>query len=643
MSNSVTSSSARAREQDLDGDVGRTEGLPYGWDGKDWRTYKWKMCTIFREHGLIDIVEKKALRKDVPEERRPAFDKREVKIMRMIGTTVPTDKLQQIDMYETGSDMWAALCELYEKRQNTAIRQSVIRRLVDELRDMRYEYTVHDVDMLELLLTSLPRQREYDLLRGTVQYGGGASHTPASLRELILEAAMRQERESSRGGKPDRKSIGTERQKGNVNDGEPIVSDGEWWCFDGGSNTHMVGNRDYFVSMEPIDSSGGNVHGLAQAMAIQAEGIGTVSLVTEVDGERVQVFVDDVLYVPTARHGLLSPGLAKEQAFEIAFDEATMEFTLSKDEQTVLRANLKQGTWGFRTGNPTERPKDESVIKRVMNYTAADGGMMLTQRQAKPCDACHVGKQRQKKRKQRLDRGLTAPNQIIYADLLCPSANNGTRKQASVVNALMRQFVLINAKLTQRLDHHTAMIMAMATMMGDVSDHGNARQGEHACNHTDPTGSLRESEDAEEEPTTVDGDVKVRRIGAHDQIGETHDKGTRKRQERDGTPSENQHNELGTHVQHAEKKIERENLTDTEKKDFDVKEIKIMRLVGTAIPTARLQQVDKHYTGSDMWSALCEIYEKRQNPMIKQSVILRLQDEIKILTCSGSGDVEIYV
>ncbi|DAZ97669.1 TPA: hypothetical protein N0F65_009670 [Lagenidium giganteum] len=99
---------------------------------------------------------------------------------------------------------------------------------------------------------------------------------------------------------------------------------------------------------------------------------------------------------------------------------------------------------------------------------------------------------------------------------------------------------------------------------GDVSDHGNA------CN-------LGESEDAEEDPTTVHGgdkgaighsgkrnerddtasenrrvglggDVKVRRIGAHGQIGEPRDKGARKRQERDGTPSENQHNGLGETV-----------------------------------------------------------------------------------------------
>ncbi|DAZ98944.1 TPA: hypothetical protein N0F65_001383 [Lagenidium giganteum] len=453
----------------------RREGLPYGWDGKDWRTYKWKMRTIFREHGLIDIVEKKALRKDVPEERRPAFDKREVKIMRMIGTTVPTDKLQQIDMYEAGSDLWAALCELYEKRQNTAIRQSVIRRLVDELRDMRcepgkdiqshlarmfhlrtelasYEYTVHDVDMLALLLNSHPRQREYDLLRGTVQYGGGASHTPESLRELILEAAMRQEREASRGGKPDRKPKGTERQKGNVNGGD-AKDDGRAPSGDGSNANGSGQKRSNFTRREEHRAS----------QVDQEPGLvsGVFGETTGDSGESFESGSVDEPIVPNAM-AIQAEGIGT--GFTIAFDEATMEFTLSKDKQLVLRADPKQGTWGFRTVKPTEQPKGDSVIERVVNYTAADGVATMKRWHERLGHSCMQYLKTMVDQGLVGDRGLTAPNQIIYADLLFPSVNNGTQykavlvimdgwsryltvhlltsKQAAVVNALMRQYVL---------------------------------------------------------------------------------------------------------------------------------------------------------------------------------------------------------
>ena len=39
-------------------------------------------------------------------------------------------------------------------------------------------------------------------------------------------------------------------------------------------------------------------------------GMGTVELVTKVDGEHIDIFVEDVLYVPGAKSGLFSPGFA---------------------------------------------------------------------------------------------------------------------------------------------------------------------------------------------------------------------------------------------------------------------------------------------------------------------------------------------
>ncbi|KAJ0392560.1 hypothetical protein ATCC90586_009433 [Pythium insidiosum] len=91
-------------------------------------------------------------------------------------------------------------------------------------------------------------------------------------------------------------------------------------------------------------------------------------------------------------------------------------------------------------------------------------GMMLSQRQHKTCDACHIGKQKQKRRQKNMDRQVTAPNQIVYADLMFPAQRNGARysavlvimdgwsryltvhllkdKSSSTVNVLMQQYVV---------------------------------------------------------------------------------------------------------------------------------------------------------------------------------------------------------
>ncbi|KAE9107166.1 hypothetical protein PF005_g10736 [Phytophthora fragariae] len=195
----------------------KTEGLPYGWDGKDWRRYKWIMRTIFREHDLLEIAEGKLTRAELTsQESEAAFDKKQCKIMRMIGTTLPSNRLQQVDHHETGTEMWAALCELYEKRQNAAIRESTILRLSEELKGLKcsaggdvqahvnkmfslktelasYGYDVNNINMKSMLLESLPDQYEFEQLRGAVKYGGhGGTLTPEGLRVLIEEAADRQ-------------------------------------------------------------------------------------------------------------------------------------------------------------------------------------------------------------------------------------------------------------------------------------------------------------------------------------------------------------------------------------------------------------------------------------------------------------------
>ncbi|KAE9179245.1 hypothetical protein PF005_g23756 [Phytophthora fragariae] len=90
------------------------EGVPKNWQGKDWQTYKWAMMNVFKENDLKDIA---------------VGDMTEA----MLGTSVPPEVLQQIRDKETGSEMWAELCSLYEGKQSEAIKAYTTRRLETEL------------------------------------------------------------------------------------------------------------------------------------------------------------------------------------------------------------------------------------------------------------------------------------------------------------------------------------------------------------------------------------------------------------------------------------------------------------------------------------------------------------------------------
>ncbi|KAG3065022.1 hypothetical protein PI124_g22313 [Phytophthora idaei] len=172
------------------------EGIPKNWDGKDWATYKWAMNTVFRENKLTDTVEGTMTRSMLSSsEREEEFDLNQRKIMRMVGTSVPPDILHQIRDKTTGSEMWKALCDLYECRATKAVMADRIRCLRNDLWHTKLssgedvnkhlskmfnlqtelaslQYTVEDIDTVEMLLESLPNQLEFENMKqqfGTIR------------------------------------------------------------------------------------------------------------------------------------------------------------------------------------------------------------------------------------------------------------------------------------------------------------------------------------------------------------------------------------------------------------------------------------------------------------------------------------------
>ncbi|KAK1930712.1 hypothetical protein P3T76_013669 [Phytophthora citrophthora] len=115
------------------------DGVPKNWNGKDWQAYKFAMQMVFREMDLSDAVEGTITRSMLSNADAEAkFDKNQTKIMRLIGMSVPSEILHQIRDRTTGTEMWGALCDLFENKINKTVKAHTIRRLRDELWTMKF-------------------------------------------------------------------------------------------------------------------------------------------------------------------------------------------------------------------------------------------------------------------------------------------------------------------------------------------------------------------------------------------------------------------------------------------------------------------------------------------------------------------------
>ncbi|DAZ95925.1 TPA: hypothetical protein N0F65_012402, partial [Lagenidium giganteum] len=70
-----------------------------------------------------------------------------------------------------------------------------------------------------------------------------------------------------------------------------------------------------------IELSNPSIQGVAPGLGAEVVGIGTVLPGTLVNGKIRSCLLEDVLHVPSAQHGLLSPGRAIEQGFNVRQDE----------------------------------------------------------------------------------------------------------------------------------------------------------------------------------------------------------------------------------------------------------------------------------------------------------------------------------
>ncbi|KAJ0397167.1 hypothetical protein ATCC90586_004623 [Pythium insidiosum] len=234
-------------------------------------------------------------------EKKDQDAKKENKVRMYIDMSVPPSVAAQLREANTGSDMWETLCEVYETKKDA------IRRLRSELENMSFRL---GGDMNLHLSQMFNKKRELEQL--------GFKVHDIEMIDLMLKTA----------------------------------------------DAHVTGNRDYFVTFEEF-SKGYDVtaSGVFPDVKGRVEGIGTVALVTEVNGKKVRFYVDEVLYLPGARYSLLSSGLAEEQGFE---------YEMMKDGEVLLNAEKCGLSYKFYSF-----PAGVTLPEDVTQQWPGEGAMLL--------------------------------------------------------------------------------------------------------------------------------------------------------------------------------------------------------------------------------------------------------------------------
>ncbi|KAE9276483.1 hypothetical protein PR003_g29050, partial [Phytophthora rubi] len=326
---------------------------------------------------------------------------------------------------------------------------------------------------------NMTTRREDNESGGSSSEDEEANEATSLLDTLLLDAGTPDDVQNDEPGSTSDAGNLVDDQDDGISDGESDHEETEsinnsrssWWYFDTAANVHVTGNPLDYVTFTPDSHESQHVQGVTPALASRIAGVGTVELITNVDGEQAVVYLNDVFFVPGATHGLLSIGLAAEQGFDFDYYPQVQSFRVREDGRTVIVATPHDATWGFQVTHPMSDDLVAPPDGPLCNFTAAEGvasmkvwherlghtcsqylkmmvdkdlvrGMMLRRRELGACDACHIGKQKQRAHRKKLNRNIMKPNQVVYADLLIPSKDNGTKYEAVLVNETMASITM---------------------------------------------------------------------------------------------------------------------------------------------------------------------------------------------------------
>lgn len=140
------------------------------------------------------------------------------------------------------------------------------------------------------------------------------------------------------------------------------TADNGWWSLDTVADLHVTGNFAESVSYTEDAEKLQCIRGVFPTIIVRIAGAETVTLTAEMDEDQVVTYLYDVLYIPDAEYGFFSPGLAREQGFNIEMDNATFNFAISKEVNIAAVGTPQDANWDFQVMSPTNRLK--AIAKR---------------------------------------------------------------------------------------------------------------------------------------------------------------------------------------------------------------------------------------------------------------------------------------
>jgi len=136
----------------------------------------------------------------------------------------------------------------------------------------------------------------------------------------------------------------------------------DFWFLDSGCSNHMSGTRSLFKEL--YESKKSNVR-LGDNKKIQVESRGTVSIITSQGNAKI---LEDVMFVPSLSHNLLSIGQLMISGYSIFFDDGVCTIKNKKSEKIIAKVPM---------ANNKMFPLEVSMVERCTMVASGDNETRL--------------------------------------------------------------------------------------------------------------------------------------------------------------------------------------------------------------------------------------------------------------------------
>lgn len=232
------------------------------------------------------------------------------------------------------------------------------------------------------------------------------------------------------------------------------------WVIDSGATCHMTSDRSFF---ETLDSSVASNVTLADGNRTTAVGIGEGIILGEDEfGNRVEITLKKVLYVPGLDGGLISVSQLAMKGFIVKFGDSGCEIQNVKEEtvvvgdkignlyrlrvqQRLLKVNSEhhercQHTWHRRFGH-----RDPRILQRLEKESLVSGFDMEDCGARIKCECCLRGKLSRKPFPPISEKKTARPLEIIHTDVCGPMETitpSGNRYLMTLIDDFSRYTVV---------------------------------------------------------------------------------------------------------------------------------------------------------------------------------------------------------